>query len=115
MRGGKRDLNLRSRPAPPLGVLSRALVIVCVSVHLVRHAKWGKRAKGEAVAEYRWGRASGGAAPEGAPSGGHGYYCVPEGEERFPLWAIRSLPGADGSVRLGHVGGANGAVVGESE
>jgi hypothetical protein len=67
------------------------------------------------MAEYRWEKASGGAVPDGAPEGGHGFYREPESEERHPLWAIRSLPGSDGSVRLGHVGGANGAVVGESE
>jgi Lamin Tail Domain len=67
------------------------------------------------MSEYRWGRASGGAVPEGAPEGGHGYFQMPESEERRPLWAVRSLPGADGSVRLGHLGSANGAVVGESE
>jgi hypothetical protein len=53
--------------------------------------------------------------PEGAPEQGHGYYCEPESDERHPLWAIRSLPGPDGSVRLGHLGGGNGALVGESE
>ncbi len=53
--------------------------------------------------------------PEGAPEGGHGWFRVPEEEERRPLWAVRSLPGSDGSVRLGHVGGSGGAVVGETE
>src|SRR5436190_24157490 len=71
--------------------------------------------RGDTVGEYRWGRASGGAVPpEGAPEGGHGYYQVPEGE-KHPMWAVRSLPGADGSVRLGHLSGGGGAFVGESE
>ena len=71
--------------------------------------------EGDPVTEYRWGRASGGTVPEGAPEKGHGYYRVPEDEQRYPLWAVRSLPGSDGSVRLGHLGGSGGAFVGESE
>lgn len=67
------------------------------------------------MAEYRWARASGGARPQGAPERGHGYYRVPEQEEKHPLWAVRSLPGPDGSVRLGYLGSANGVVVGETE
>jgi hypothetical protein len=67
------------------------------------------------VAEYRWERASGGAAPEGAPQSGHGCFRVPDEEERHPMWAVRSLPGADGSVRLGHLSSSGGAFVGESE
>ena len=53
--------------------------------------------------------------PEGAPEGGHGYYRVPEDEQRYPMWAVRSLPGSDGSVRLGHLSEGSGAFVGESE
>lgn len=65
--------------------------------------------------DYRWARASGGAVPEGAPEAGHGYFRVPEQEEEHPMWAARSLPGSDGSVRLGHLSSSGGAFVGESE
>lgn len=68
--------------------------------------------KGEAVAEYRWERASGGTVPEGAPEGGHGYYELDDGE-RQPLWVVRSLPDVEGGVRLGYLR-YGGALVGEA-
>src|ERR1044072_5175409 len=89
--------------------------MLCVPIRLRSLSTQLSRVKGETVAEYRWAKASGGAVPEGAPEAGHGFYCEPDSDERHPLWAIRSLPGSDGSVRLGHAGSANGAFVGESE
>ena len=67
------------------------------------------------MGDYRWERASGGGVPVGAPQSGHGYFRVPDDERRYPLWAVRSLPGGDGGVRLGHLGASGGAFVGESE
>jgi hypothetical protein len=56
------------------------------------------------MTEYRWGRASGGATADAAPEHGHGWEWRDTddgGQERSPLWLVRSLPDADGSVRLG--------------
>jgi hypothetical protein len=49
--------------------------------------------------------------PEGAPKDGHGYVRYDD-DTRQPLWAVRTLPGADGSVRLGYLSSRGGALVG---
>jgi hypothetical protein len=66
------------------------------------------------MAEYRWERASNGAVPEGAPADGHGWMWrdTDDGQEREPLWLVRSLPGSDGSVQLGWLRRGEGAFVG---
>ncbi|MDX6683048.1 MAG: competence protein ComEC [Solirubrobacteraceae bacterium] len=65
--------------------------------------------------EYRWGKASGGAIPDGAPEHGHGWEwrdTEDGGQEREPLWLVRSLPDGDGAVRLGYLRRSDGAHVG---
>jgi hypothetical protein len=67
------------------------------------------------MTEYRWERASGGALADGAPERGHGWEwrdTEDGGQERSPLWLVRSLPDADGSVRLGFLRRGNGAYLG---
>jgi lamin tail-like protein len=57
------------------------------------------------MTEYRWGRTSGGDVPAEAFSKGHGW-CpndTDDGEERIPVWVARSLPDAEGAVRVGYV------------
>lgn len=60
------------------------------------------------MTDYRWGRATGGNVPSEAFEKGHGWTWGdtkgPDGDqEPEPLWVARSLPGADGAVRVGYV------------
>ena len=57
------------------------------------------------MSDYRWERASGGEVPAGAPEAGHGWEWrdTDDGQEREPLWLVRSLPAPDGSVLLGQL------------
>jgi lamin tail-like protein len=67
------------------------------------------------MTEYRWERAMGGALADGAPPQGHGWEWRDTddgGQERSPLWLVRSLPQADGSVRLGFLRRGDGAYLG---
>lgn len=57
------------------------------------------------MTEYRWARASGGEVPAEACREGHGWNWrdTDDGQEQQPVWLVRSLPDADGAVRLGYV------------
>jgi hypothetical protein len=67
------------------------------------------------MTEYRWGRASLGELPGGVPEK-HGWrwrdYEESDGQYQKTLWVARSLPDADGAVRLGCIADGGPAHVG---
>jgi hypothetical protein len=62
---------------------------------------------------YRWEKASGGEVPSGAYEKGHAFGGDDDGNPVGPMWVARTLPDADGAVRVGYVERGKPAVFGK--